>query len=176
MSVLANDIGQDGNPADCQDVNTEVKNCDFDPASLAQNGTNGLLEINTESGDATYTTYLDPSDPDFAAIAAGTPCAGVLDTFSYTLIGYEPDVPVGDDTVIPLVSGFLPVPDSTNTTPASPQNVSASLASPAAHGKAVVAADGSSTYTRTATSPGRTASPTRSRPPMQVHRGPRRPR
>lgn len=184
-SLLANDVGQDGLPADCQNVNTAVKNCDFDPASLNQQGTNGILVIDTESGIATYTTTLDPSDPGYPAVAAGQTCTGLLDTFEYTLIGYEPDVDVPT-----VVTPFAPVPDSTdtatisvttgtglrtpgavddvattkiatpvtgnvlvndcdqtNTTPASPDNVAASLASPPAHGKAVVSADGTTVYT-----------------------------
>ncbi|MBA3339092.1 MAG: Ig-like domain-containing protein [Geodermatophilaceae bacterium] len=185
-SLLANDIGQDGRAADCQDVNTAVKNCDFDPASLSQQGTNGVLEIEAESGNATYTTFLDPADPEYAVVAAGATCTGLLDTFEYTLIGYEPDAAPADTVVAP----FAPVPgstdtatisvvsgtglrtpgavndtsttkvgtpvsgnvlvndcDQTNTTPASPQNVAASLATSPAHGKADVAADGTAVYT-----------------------------
>lgn len=185
VSLLANDTGQDGQPADCQDNNTAVKNCDFDPASVSQEGTNGVLQINTETGEATYTTFLDPADPGYAAMAAGATCTGLLDTFQYTLVGYEPDVE--EDAV---VAPFLPVPDSTdtasiaivsgtalrnpgaandvastktgvavsgnllvndcdqtNTTPASPENVTASLATGPSNGTAVVNADGTSVYT-----------------------------
>lgn len=185
VSLLANDVGQDGLAADCQDVNTAVKNCDFDPDSLSQQGTNGVLGIDTESGTATYTTFLDPSDPGYAAVAAGAVCTGLVDTFQYTLIGFEPDVPTDtvvapfaqvpdstDTATVSVVSGTgLRTPgaandtsstkvgepvtgnvlvndcDQTNTTPASPQNVAASLATSPAHGSAVVSADGTTVYT-----------------------------
>ncbi len=42
--------------------------------------------------------------------AAGATCTGLLDTFQYTLIGYEPDVQTHA-----VVAPLLPVPDSTDT-------------------------------------------------------------
>jgi len=76
VSVLANDIGQDGLAADCSSATTN--NCLFDPVSgdpAGQQGANGLLVINTEPGDAQYTTTIDPiADPaGYAALLAWAP-------------------------------------------------------------------------------------------------------
>lgn len=179
FAVLANDTGQDGLPADCSSAPTN--NCQFDPASVdpaGQQGANGLLVINPETGDADYTTTIDPAvDPaGYEALLASAPaCSGVIDTFEYTLIGSIGGVanPASTDTATVSIAigtaltGVDAVDDAastkrgvavegnvlandcdqTNTTPASPENVTAALASPPTNGSAVVEADGTTTYT-----------------------------
>jgi len=182
FSVLANDIGQDGQPADCSSAPTN--NCLFDPASAdpaGQQGVNGILVINPETGDAEYTTTIDPAvDPaGYEALLASAPaCSGVIDTFTYTLIGSLDGVAVepastdtatvsiaigsaltGVDAVDDAVSTKRGIAvegdvlvndcDQTGATPASPQNVAATLSTPPANGTAVVNADGTTSYTPT---------------------------
>lgn len=98
FSLLANDTGENGAPADCSTAPTN--NCLFDDASVdpaGLQGANGILVINPESGDAEYATTIDPAqDPaGYAQLIASAPaCTGALDTFSYTLIGAIGGVPV----------------------------------------------------------------------------------
>jgi len=174
VSLLANDIGQDGLAANC--VGPDA-NCEIDSDSLFSEGQNGILEINAESGEATYITTIDPAvDPaGYAAIAGGTPCAGLIDTFTYTLNGALEGLPVPDSTDTATVSvragtgvrdpdaqpdtataqAGVPVTgnalvndcDQTNATPPRPENVAVTITGQPTGGTATIAPDGTYTYT-----------------------------
>lgn len=91
ISILANDIGQDAAPC-----SPPAGNCAIDDASLDQIGINGSLQIDPNSGEATYLTDLDPAvDVDaYADMIAAAGCQGIIDTFQYTLIGSVLGVPL----------------------------------------------------------------------------------
>lgn len=93
VSLLANDIGQDGAPCDpFPPVTTPPTqpNCLLVPEP-DQTGDNGTLFIDPLSGEADYATLAEPDSPEYAAlIAAAPPCTGIIDTFEYTISGTLP--------------------------------------------------------------------------------------